>query len=202
MQGEVTLDIGNTAAFRLATQCSVLKREQRRVIEEKNQLRKEVTDTKKRLGLTTASLQNSERKVKKLEEQLKKSDDMNNSLLAQNRALVPNSNTSEEILSPKNSVPNSVKATERNDKLNNSYEIPSVKKKRMEIVVLDKKVEKMTVTMSSTFPFPKTLIRNQCRDEYSVLRTGYNGLGGHDRVVLGTEKGKFKMHPKSRLKIK
>ncbi|GFW74937.1 e3 ubiquitin-protein ligase TRAIP [Trichonephila clavipes] len=217
LQNEVTMEIGKTAASRLATHCSVLKRELKRVIEEKNQLRNELTDTKKRLGLSTSSLLNSEKKVKKLEEQLKRSDERNNSLLLRNKGLIPNSNsTVEELLFPKNnnSTSSCIETTKKNnstsseqtakqdDILKISVEAPTVKKMRMEIVVLDKNVEKMSVpklSTSSVHPYPLTVARGQ-NDDGSVVRVGYNGLGGHDRVVLGTEKGKYRMHPKFRSK--
>lgn len=94
MQSEVVTEIGNTASSRLATLCSVLKQEPRPVKEETEHLSSEETDIKERLDLSSASLQDNEKKVTKLDEQVEMSDKISNKIFGRNRALIANSNTS------------------------------------------------------------------------------------------------------------
>lgn len=116
MQSDGGAEIGSAALFRFGTHGAIPKYEPNPVVE--GHLCDEVTDSKERLVLSTTSLQNNEWKVKKFEEQLKSAHEMNNSLLAQRGALIPNSNTVILKETPLNNSSSSKKAVNKKGEMN------------------------------------------------------------------------------------
>ncbi|GIY21690.1 e3 ubiquitin-protein ligase TRAIP [Caerostris extrusa] len=166
MQIELSAECGHSAAVRMATYCSVIKREFFRVVDEKNQLRNEVAYTKKRLGLVKADLQALKKKFSFVPSDY---DSMDSplSLWDNFEKNTPKSHTipSSSFSTPKTEISNSnlpSKETKNEELTPISVNFSAKKKTKIGVLVVEKE-----------------------NDEDSVSRVDYDGLGGHRHVIMG-----------------
>ncbi|GIY35262.1 e3 ubiquitin-protein ligase TRAIP [Caerostris darwini] len=194
MQIELSVECGHSAAVRMATYCSVIKREFFRVVDEKNQLRNEVAYTKKSLGLAKADLQALKKKFLFVSSNYA-SIDSPLSLRDSFEKNTPKSNTipSSSFSTPKTEISNSNLPSKetKNEELTPISVNFSGKKKKIGVVVVDKEVRKLSAT-EQQIPEQKLSwcnmqqsLRHKKNDEDSVSRVDYDGLGGHRHVIMG-----------------
>ncbi|XP_035229613.1 E3 ubiquitin-protein ligase TRAIP-like [Stegodyphus dumicola] len=169
---------GPGAVQQISIFCSVLKRELRQVSEAKAQLQNEIASLKKDYGLVNQQLKNVLRHKKTRDSSLAKEI--------------------KKVLSPKRSItmPSTPRVGDRGSK-QASYRRSSSsltpisvpvgdKKRKMDVVVLNKEV----ATSSRPVKHATSLVAANCvkcskpKDEDSVIQTGYNGLGGHGRILI------------------
>ncbi|GBM85293.1 E3 ubiquitin-protein ligase TRAIP [Araneus ventricosus] len=213
VQVHVSSEEGKIATHRIATYCSVIKRELARSKEEKTQLQNELTQVKRKMGIVQADsakkIRQLELKIRQLEEQIKNMQD--SSFLSVScvsspipvTLSVPNNNSSQWSNLAKSTL---VCGPSRDDSASCEKQVtpitvdfPENKRQKLNIRVVDKEVPKISAQAPET---PVLRLANSAlpgrpkiqypKDEDSVSRIGYNGLGGHVRIVTGSgvKKGK------------
>ncbi|KFM71411.1 TRAF-interacting protein, partial [Stegodyphus mimosarum] len=170
---------GPGAVQQISIFCSVLKRELRQVSEAKAQLQNENASLKKDFGLVNQQLKNvlrhKEAHDSSLAKEIKNVSSPKRSLTVPDKPSIAEDHGSRQGCYRRSSsslTPISVPVGD--------------KKRKMDVVVLDKEV----ATSSRPVKHATSLVAANCvksskpKDEDSVIQTGYNGLGGHGRILI------------------
>ncbi|KAF8784287.1 E3 ubiquitin-protein ligase TRAIP-like [Argiope bruennichi] len=190
---------GNLAFSRLATYCSVIKRELSSCIEVKNQLQNELTQVKRKMGILQAE---NEQIKRQLEKQNKTIEDLNSAL--SERESTGSHSIPIPPCSPTAECRNFDKSVLLCKDSSFSTDIPENKRRKMNIVVVDRHPKAVILGKKITAEAPGSRLTNvhaarrYSSNEDSVSRVGYNGLGGHGCIVIGSGKKKVSFRKKTR----
>lgn len=202
----VAQEVGNSNAKNMANLCSILKRELFKLRAQKSEQKKKEVELLLQLGIKTAKL----KKMQQCQENLQRRfsilsasprplltvsylADVSTSTTDDEHAMQLTSVATEDELMKKGTPvadgKNKVSASSVSnvDVTPIPYNFSDKKRPPMKKVVLDNPVTQSLSFITPVNHFPKPIFppfNKKCDDNDSITRVGYNGLGGHERVII------------------